>query len=137
MSSHAVIPPPPLSPPPPPPQTSPRQHSLEESEGYTIHVAYTQQQALSEWLFASVPDARSTHTLPTLHRITLIHGLVKLRQHITELIDLDIELYHKYVSLLADEEYTEKASAYTGWLWVSPSESTLEILSRGELESLL
>jgi hypothetical protein len=99
--------------------------------------AYKQRQTLLDWLFASIPGQRSTHTLPTLHRTTLIHGLTTLRQRITDLIDLDIRLYHRYASLLTDKEYVEKAFAYAGWVWVVPPAETLEMVGREEVVRLL
>lgn len=117
---------------PPPPQ-----HSLREPEEVTTEVGYTQIQVILEWLFLSIPTHRSFDTLPTLHHTTLSHGLATLRQRIADLADLDLKLYHKYRSLLSDKEYAENAVTYTGWCWFSPPDSTLEMVSREELEKLL
>ncbi|KAF1848596.1 uncharacterized protein K460DRAFT_262329, partial [Cucurbitaria berberidis CBS 394.84] len=120
-----------------PPRTPSPQYSLREPEDLTTDVAYTQHQTILEWLFVSIPAHRSLHTLPTLHRTTLIYGTATLRQRITDLANLDIKLYHKYASLLSDKEHTEKAFAYTGWCWFPPPDGTLEFLSREDLERLL
>ena len=67
----------------------------------------------------------------------LNHGLSTLCQRIIDLVDLDLKLYQKYTSLLPNKRYAEKASAYAGWCWVPPFDSTLEMLSRDRLEGLL
>lgn len=131
--SHQPTIPPPL----PPPNTPPPQYSLREPEELTTEAGYKQLQTLLEWLFVSVPGHRAIHTLPALHRITLIHGLSTLRQRITDLVDLDLKLFHKYAGLLSDREHEEKAFAYIGWCWFPPPDSTLEVISREELERLL
>ncbi|KAF1834813.1 hypothetical protein BDW02DRAFT_464628, partial [Decorospora gaudefroyi] len=107
---------------------------LKETQDLDTSTFHKQAQTISDWLF--LPH-RSPRTLPSLHHYTLIYGLSTLRQRITDLVNLDLQLYHKYASLLSDEEAAEKAFAYTGWSWFPPRDATLEALSRCELEGLL
>ncbi|KAF1945678.1 hypothetical protein EJ02DRAFT_338294, partial [Clathrospora elynae] len=125
------------SPPPPPPGIPPPKFDLKETEELDVITAYKQRQDVQEWLFASVTGYRSLHTIPRLHQHTLVHGLSVLRQRIADLVNLDLKLYHKYASLLSDNESSEKAFAYTGWCWLSPPSDTLEMLNRADLERLM
>jgi len=103
---------------------------------------------MQAWLFASPPGpyrspptaaAAAAATLSTLHRHVLLHGLSSLRQRITELVNLDLKLYHKYCSLLADDEVAGQTYAYTGLAWDAAvdAELELELMNREQLEWLL
>jgi hypothetical protein len=132
MPPNSMFPPPPPPPPPPSPQ-----FSLKEPEDLDTITYHKQSQTLQTWLYASDPNHRCHSALPSLHRLTLLHGLATLRQLITSLVNVDLALYHKYLSLLTDSEVAEKAYAYTGWYWSPLSDNTLEGLRRRELETLL
>ncbi|EDU41262.1 hypothetical protein PtrSN002B_008020 [Pyrenophora tritici-repentis] len=120
-----------------PPRTPTLQYELKEPEQLDVSTFYSQRQTMQEWLFASMSTYRSPSTLPTLHRCVLIYGLASLQQRITGLINLDLQLYHKYYSLLTDNEIAEQTYAYTGLPWEAAIDGKLELMNREHLEWLL
>lgn len=95
-----------------------------------------QLQNLRKWMFTLFPTDRTAQTLSHLHRETLKCGLTEVHQRIIDLADLDLKLYHKYISLLSQREYEAMASDFIGWCWVSYN-SVVDDVRRGDLEKLL
>lgn len=113
------------------------QYELRKPEELDIPAFYTQRQTMQEWLFASVSTYRSPATLSTLHRHILIHGLSSLQKRIADLVNLDLQLYHKYCSLLTDEEVAEQTYGYTGFPWNATLDRELQLMNREHLQWLL
>jgi hypothetical protein len=125
------------------PPRSPRSHTpplqlefkeTDELDGNTYH---TQQQALQEWFFASNPGERPDRLLRTLHRHTLVQGLIVLHQRMRDLVNLDLYLYHQYTSLLSDREVAEYVVLYTACCLRSFPDELLEGSTRTYLEFLV
>jgi hypothetical protein len=125
------------------PPRSPRSHTpplqlefkeTDELDGNTYH---TQQQALQEWFFASNPGERPDRLLRTLHRHTLVQGLIVLHQRMRDLVNLDLELYHKYACLLSDREVAECVCLYMACCLPSVPAEVLEGSTRTYLEFLI
>ncbi|RMZ73701.1 hypothetical protein GMOD_00009451 [Pyrenophora seminiperda CCB06] len=124
------------------PQRQPRSpipllYELKEPKEIDVSTFYAQRIIMQEWLFASVSTYRSYAILTTLHRHILIHGLSSLQQRIADLVNLDLQLYHKYCSLLTDEEVGEQTYAYAGLVWEVSLEAEMELMNREHLEWLL
>ncbi|KAF2853765.1 hypothetical protein T440DRAFT_362701, partial [Plenodomus tracheiphilus IPT5] len=111
--------------------------SLEETEELDTHSATRQFRIMKDWLFTSTPRKRPLSTLSSLHRITLLRGLTTLCQRINDLSNLEIQLHHKYLNLLSDEELSVKAVMYVGCFWYAFPDKTWEQLDREGLEKLI
>jgi hypothetical protein len=117
--------------------TPPLQSEFKETNELDINTYYTQQQALQEWFFASNPGERPDHLLRTLHRYTLVQGLIVLHQRMKDLVNLNLELYRQYTSLLSDPEVAECVVPYTACCLCSFPAEVLEGSTRTYLEFLI
>jgi len=127
-----------------PPRPPSPQYELKEPKHLDSSAFFVQRQIMQAWVFASSPPGPvpsrptvATTTLSTLHRHVLLYGLSSLQQRIAELVNLDLQFYHKYCSLLADDEVASQTYAYTGLVWGAAVDAELELMNREQLEWLL
>ena len=94
-------------------------------------------QAFLTYLFTPGSYYRAPVILETTSYSTLLYGINALDQRIFDLIGLDIQMHHAYVSLLSDKQFAKLASPHTGFEWSPMPYSTISKLDRDMLEKLL